>query len=241
MNNYIKNYEKYKKIAMQQIEDIEVIQKLLDENSVEREFNNNRNAIILLGFSGNGKTKYRNDILSIARKKNLEYKVLSIDDIILTIRNVTGKKETVENVLNAINYIIDRAVESDQNIICDGNYLSILTRQALIDTLHEYGYTVTMVDLTDNINKTIYNRIKDATEKRLFEYSILGKEVNKKEIFDSLYREIINFYKKEKEISNIDEQKLYKLHNYKVDKYLTYEDNLEDALNLETEYQLKKD
>ena len=119
-----------------------------------------KDAIILLGYSGNGKSTWSREF----RQKNSEFQEFSWDEEMgKLLRNRRGQKISGEEQLRVVGQSLED--KSDKNIVVDGNYLNLPLRVALINTLHGYGYNVYLADLTPQINETLQYRIDDEIDK----------------------------------------------------------------------------
>lgn len=162
------------------------------------------NAVILFGFSGNGKTTYIEDFI----KYNPDYVVASMDEVVNELHKELNRKITPREITKAFGEEVDVLCKAGKNIIFDGNFLNLLTRSALADTLKLYGYQVNLVDITDNIMEVLTNRIMDVAGKRIgvkIDSSNIQQYVNHPKFIEA-QKEIGNYYNKEVKTSNINEQ-----------------------------------
>ena len=202
MNRYYNEFIKYVRLSEKTKEGY-TFDRLLREAKELMVSNDNRDkhAIIVLGFSGNGKTTYINNFI----ESNPEYSIVSMDRVareVLDSKCNNPSAKIVENFGNAL----EEASNNKKNIIIDGNFLNMLTRLALIDTLSSYGYLIDMVDLTPHINETKESRIKDVSCRRLnITEDIFTNNRNHPRIKE-IEKEIESFYENERARSFIDEQ-----------------------------------
>ena len=162
------------------------------------------NAVILFGFSGNGKTTYIEDFI----KYNPDYVVASMDEVVNELHKELNRKITPREITKAFGEEVDVLCKAGKNIIFDGNFLNLLTRSALADTLKLYGYQVNVVDITDNVMEVLTNRIMDVAGKRIgvkIDSSNIQQYVNHPKFIEA-QKEIGNYYNKEVKTSNINEQ-----------------------------------
>ena len=162
------------------------------------------NAVILFGFSGNGKTTYIEDFI----KYNPDYVVASMDEVVNKLYKELNRKITPREITKAFGEEVDVLCKAGKNIIFDGNFLNLLTRSALADTLKLYGYQVNVVDITDNVMEVLTNRIMDVAGKRIgvkIDSSNIQQYVNHPKFIEA-QKEIGNYYNKEVKTSNINEQ-----------------------------------
>lgn len=162
------------------------------------------NAVILFGFSGNGKTTYIEDFI----KYNPDYVVASMDEVVNELYKELNRKITPREITKAFGEEVDVLCKAGKNIIFDGSFLNLLTRSALADTLKLYGYQVNLVDITDNVMEVLTNRIMDVAGKRIgvkIDSSNIQQYVNHPKFIEA-QKEIGNYYNKEVKTSNINEQ-----------------------------------
>ena len=162
------------------------------------------NAVILFGFSGNGKTTYIKDFV----KYNPDYVIASMDEVVNKLHKELNRKITPIEITKAFGEKLDELCKTGNNIIVDGNFLNLLTRSALADTLKLYGYQVNVVDITDNVMEVLTNRIMDVAGKRIgvkIDSSNIQQYVNHPKFIET-QKEIGNYYNKEVKTSNINEQ-----------------------------------
>jgi len=162
------------------------------------------NAVILFGFSGNGKTTYIEGFI----KYNPDYVVASMDEVVNELHKELNRKITPREIIKAFGEEVDVLCKAGKNIIFDGSFLNLLTRSALADTLKLYGYQVNLVDITDNVMEVLTNRIMDVAGKRIgvkIDSSNIQQYVNHPKFIET-QKEIATYYNKEVKSSNINEQ-----------------------------------
>lgn len=165
------------------------------------------NAVVMFGFSGNGKSTYISNFV----KANPDYTVVSIDEVVNRLYDELNRQVESSEIITGFGEELERVCTNGSNIIVDGNFLNLLTRSALTDTLKTYGYQVNIVDITDNIGKVLPIRVMDMAGARL------GVKINHSNVRDYVTdpvfirtdNEIWNFYQKEKRTSSFDEQIQY--------------------------------
>ena len=236
MSDYEKNYRKYVELSNRDFETFDEVVSATKETCIplSEDMDPLGNAIIIMGFSGNGKTTFIQNFLV----EHPEYKVLSYDEIS---RRVQGKgdrasyqkgkdNEFGDNLAIAIGQEIEKLTSSGEKIIVDGNLLNLFTRMMLVDTLHEAGYNVNLVDITSQIKKTQASRILDETCRVL---RVVPTKENISKIKSSpqyayfkLYVE--SFYLDERKRGFFDLQKENGMLDFGVDKYLTLDSTYEE-------------
>lgn len=232
MNTYNNNFKKYEEITKKDYESLLEIVEIIDKVKEPTIENPKSNAIIILGFSGNGKTTYINNFI----KQNKDYQIASMDELgkklIIKYNKIPGRE-----IVEEFGKVIEKLTNEGKNIIIDGFFLNLFTRMALIDTLHEKGYNVTVVDLTKSINKTLEYRIIDETARLL---NIKPSQNNLFQIiFSKEYKKVresvLSYYEDEKKRSFIDLQNELNLLEYGADKYLTKEATNEELISIKRE------
>ena len=186
-----------------------------------------KSAIIVLGYSGNGKTTW---ISRFVRKEN-EYEIISIDQVAKRIYEREKRRATWDEVIKDFGDRIEIAARNKKPIILDGNFLNLLTRSALTDTLRSLGYYITLIDLTPTIQDRLPKRLLDVVEKEL-QITITNeniKEIRDKSIFQRKAKEILTYHKMEKKRANFEEQERYGLLELGVDRVLNHDCSTEEA------------
>ena len=214
MNEYEKQYSKYVEIASRGYDDYQLIIDAVRLAMVERQGTPTANAIILLGFSGNGKSTWIRNFLRL----NPDYEVISMD----TIQGEFFMQKIYEPgpVIRKMGEAIEEAARHGKNIIFDGNFLNLLTRSALADTLKSFGYNVNAVNITDNIEETLPKRMMDEASRLMnvkIDYSNVKRYLNNPtflKISDKIYK----YYLLERQKSAFDEQIEYGVLDLGIDK-----------------------
>ena len=205
MNKYQEEFEKFAGIAVKDHPSFEDAVDEVKSSLTYKTDYSGEEAIVVLGYSGNGKTTWINNF----RRNNPGYEVISFDEIVkkLTLRygdNLNG------DLLNAaVGEEIEKLCREHANIIFDGRYINLFTRCALTQTLHSYGYFVSMVDLTDLIDVTLIQRIYDYCSADVGTM-IDGQNINKFRQDPRVmrrYDDIMEFHDLEKRNSLFDLQK----------------------------------
>lgn len=176
-----------------------------------------KDAVIILGYSGNGKSTYARRFCEV----NEEYKAISWDGEIIKCLNGRRYSELPRDEHLSI---VGQAIENHnhQNIILDGNYLNLPLRVALINTLHGYGYHVYLADLTPNIDKTLPFRIEDEIKRyqNMPEYSSYPYDVIRSYVTNVIY----DFKRDEETRGAFSEQLRCGVVDLGVEKVLSYQD-----------------
>lgn len=205
MNKYQEEFSRFAGIALKENTSFdEAVEEVKSELKYKSDFSGEE-AIVVLGYSGNGKTTWINKF----RRDNPGYEVVSFDTIVKNLTLRYGDKLDGDILNEAIGEEIERLCDAHSNIIFDGRYLNLFTRCALTQTLHSYGYFVSMVDLTDIIDVTLQHRIYDYCG------ADLGVKIDEHNInkysndprFVQRYNDIMAFYNWEKQNSLFDLQK----------------------------------
>ena len=203
MNTYSENFIKFHKLKKIKYNSYSEFVELIKSKLIEYPKEEDREAIILLGYSGNGKTTWVSSFL----KDNSDYHVLSMDSIVESYSDV--EKIDFLEFVNRIGEILEELSKVENKIILDGFFLSLLTRCSITQTLHSYGYNISVVDLTDYIDYTLPNRVFDFASKRL------GKTIDSSNyleymddpIFIEISNEILYFNEYERKTSDFSRQK----------------------------------
>lgn len=205
MNKYEEVYSKYSEIAGREYDSYdEAVEEVKKSLEYKCDFSG-QEAIIVLGYSGNGKTTW----IKKFRRDNPGYEVVSFDEIVRRLTLEHGNNVNSNMIVKEIGEEIERLSDSNSNIIFDGRFLNIFTRAALTQTLHSYGYFISMVDLTDYIDQILPKRIAECWEKDL------GYKVDSHNFINVIkdskakkrYDEIIAYYKFEKNSTLFPAQK----------------------------------
>lgn len=165
----------------------------------------NGEAIIVLGYSGNGKTTWIDRYI----RENPSFEMVSMDTVTRKIIDREGDHYNPEHLLEDFGNLLEEKCSSGKNIVIDGRFLHLLTRLSLTQTLHSYHYSVGVVDLTDNIQNTLIHRIMDCCGEDMgvtITRSNISQYANDPR-FQRRYQDIMQFYAFEKKSTFYDEQK----------------------------------
>ena len=219
---YMDYLQKYQDLGQRDWKDFKEILDEIDKVKLERVENPTLNAVVVLGYSGNGKTTaIKNFVLN-----NPEYKIISIDEICKSFINQNNKYPNIYELQSLFGKELEKSVINKENIILDGNFLNILNRMALSDYLHSNDYNINSLNLTPMISKTLPLRIEDETTK------ILNKNFQGNRLFYDYAnmlakKNIMSFYSLERKRASMIEQEIYKSLNFGIDKEF-YLDNIKD-------------
>ena len=219
---YMDYLQKYQDLGQRDWKDFKEILDEIDKVKLERVENPTLNAVVVLGYSGNGKTTtIKNFVLN-----NPEYKIISIDEICKSFINQNNKYPNIYELQSLFGNELEKSVINKENIILDGNFLNILNRMALSDYLHSNDYNINSLNLTPMISKTLPLRIEDETTK------ILNKNFQGNRLFYDYAnmlatKNIMSFYSLERKRASMIEQEIYKSLNFGIDKEF-YLDNIKD-------------
>lgn len=205
---YLKNFIKYKDFVENfsgesYVDMVVDVQELLVPKTDNVE---DRKAVVMHGFSGNGKTTWIRNFC----KEHPDYLVLSMDSVVRKSQKETGKMPEGMEITEVFSKALDEICESGKNVIVDGNFLNLLTRMALVDSLHSYGYFVSLVDITPIFDVTIESRIMDEAS-RVFGARITKENVDRVRqhpLYKKVEEHVRGFHEREKASANYDEQKL---------------------------------
>ena len=219
---YMDYLQKYQDLGQRDWKDFKEILDEIDKVKLERVENPTLNAVVVLGYSGNGKTTaIKNFILN-----HPEYEIISIDEICKSFINQNNKYPNIYELQSLFGKELEKSVINKENIILDGNFLNILNRMALSDYLHSNDYNINSLNLTPMISKTLPLRIEDETTK------ILNKNFQGNRLFYDYAnmlatKNIMSFYSLERKRASMIEQEIYKSLNFGIDKEF-YLDNIKD-------------
>lgn len=189
-----------------------------------------KNAIIVLGYSGNGKTTTIRKFLEL----HPEYLVVSIDSICRRFVDIYKRYPLLDELQSIFGATIE--MYSNANLIFDGNFLNLFNRMALSDYLHSLGYNVNMIDLTPNLDETLPSRIMDETEKSIKRH---GSGIPTTEEYAYYYKDaserITDFYMEERKRAFMDEQEEHETLHMGADKVIGMHDDLELAHQIGSE------
>lgn len=219
---YMDYLQKYQDLGQRDWKDFKEILDEIDKVKLERVENPTLNAVVVLGYSGNGKTT----TIKTFVLNHPEYKIISIDEICKMFINQSNKYPNIYELQSLFGKELEKSVINKQNIILDGNFLNILNRMALSDYLHSNGYNINSLNLTPMISITLPLRIEDETTK------ILNKNFQGNRLFYNYAnmlatKNIMSFYSLERKRASMIEQEIYKSLNFGIDKEF-YLDNIKD-------------
>lgn len=219
---YMDYLQKYQDLGQRDWKDFKEILDEIDKVKLERVENPTLNAVVVLGYSGNGKTT----AIKTFVLNHPEYKIISIDEICKMFINQSNKYPNIYELQSLFGKELEKSVINKQNIILDGNFLNILNRMALSDYLHSNGYNINSLNLTPMISITLPLRIEDETTK------ILNKNFQGNRLFYNYAnmlatKNIMSFYSLERKRASMIEQEIYKSLNFGIDKEF-YLDNIKD-------------
>lgn len=203
MSLYLNNFKKYAELTKKEYSSYLELVDDVKNNMVPFPEETVGNAVIVLGFSGNGKSTWIKSFI----EKEKEYVVVSMDEIVSHLSKfIKGFSQT--DIIEAFGKVLDHYSSEGKNIIIDGNFLNILTRTALTDTLRELKYNINLVDLTPNIDEVLPIRVRDefykSTGIRLSTFNI--KDYENTDKYKEIENKIISFKKDEEKRSVINEQ-----------------------------------
>lgn len=163
-----------------------------------------KKAMVMFGFSGNGKTTWINNFCL----ENPEYVVLSMDSVVRELSDRLGRQVDGMEITKAFSEKLDEVCSSNKNVVVDGNFLNLLTRMALVDSLHAYGFGVSLVDITPIFETTIKSRIMSEASR------VIGEEVNEENIskyrddfrYKNMERRVMEYHNMERLRSSFKEQ-----------------------------------
>lgn len=203
MYEYEKQFAKYTKLSEREYNNYSELIEAVKAVSVDRSGDPIANAVVLLGFSGNGKTTWINNFV----QENPSYEVLSMDSV----QRSLGDRAEPSMIVREFARRLEEICSNGKNIVIDGNFLNLLTRSALLDSLKTFKYQVNIVDITNKIGDILPIRILDRTAQ------VLGYKITRENIqnvlktseFSMCRREILEYYMNERIRSNFDEQIQY--------------------------------
>ena len=179
----------------------------LDDLLVQRVGNDEeKHAVVMHGFSGNGKTTWIKKFCS----EHPEYIVLSMDTVVRKKQNELGRRIEGMEITEAFSEAFDEACASSKKIIVDGNFLNLFTRMSLVDSFHTNGYSVSLIDITPIFDTTIKSRIMDEASK-VFGVRITPENVGRvlgHPAYKQVEAHVRGFHEQERARANYDEQKL---------------------------------
>lgn len=219
---YIEYLKKYQELGQRDWDSFESILEEINKVKLNRSDNPTSNAIIVLGYSGNGKTTSINKFIS----KHPEYKAISIDEIGKEFIDKYKKFPNLYEIQSLFGEVLEKLVKNNESIILDGNFLNILNRMALIDYLHGNNYNVNSLNLTPIISETLPKRIEDETSKLLKKY--FNGDNNFYDYANNIANQrVLMYYQQERKKAAMIEQELYKSLSVGVDKEF-YIDDIEE-------------
>ena len=207
MSVYQEQFKKYEDLSRQSYVNYFALINAVRNVMVEKPDEVKANAIVMFGFSGNGKSTWIQEFI----KSNPNYVVLSMDEVVDDLFNKYQRRVHSNEVVEEFGNRLENICRTGNNVIIDGNFLNLLTRSALADTLKIFNYQVNLVDITENVAEYLKNRIIDVVCERYGDkYNVQNYNtyVNDK-AYAYVQSEILEYYEREKKTSNLDEQITY--------------------------------
>ena len=205
-NVYYKNFWKYSQFVktftgedyLDLIEEVNKICVPLKDDGIDRR------AVVMFGFSGNGKSTWIRNFC----KENPDYEILSMDRVVRKRERELGRRIEGMEITGAFSRTFDQVVSTGKNVIVDGNFLNLLTRMSLVDSFHECGYKVSLIDITPIFDVTIERRIMDEASR------VMGVTITPENIclfsdnptYKAVENHVMSFHKDERERASYDEQ-----------------------------------
>ena len=163
-----------------------------------------KKALVMFGFSGNGKTTWINNFC----RENPDYTVLSMDSVVRELSDKLGRRVDGMEITKAFSDKLDEVCSIDSKVIIDGNFLNLLTRMALVDSLHTYGFGVSVVDITPIFDITIQKRILAEASR------VIGEDITEDNVdqfrddfrFKHMEKRVMDYHNMEKLKSSYVEQ-----------------------------------
>lgn len=163
-----------------------------------------KKALVMFGFSGNGKTTWINNFCL----ENPDYVVLSMDSVVRELSDKLGRQVDGMEITKAFSEKLDEVCSSNSNVIVDGNFLNLLTRMALVDSLHTYGFLVSLVDITPIFDITIEKRIMSEASR------VIGVPINEDNVssyrndqrYKNMERRVMDYHNNERLRASYQEQ-----------------------------------
>lgn len=185
-NNFLKYATFIKSKSFESLAD--VMEEVSDIVIPKVDSEEDKKALVMFGFSGNGKTTWINNWCL----ENPEYVVLSMDSVVRELSDKLGRQVDGMEITKAFSDKLDEVCSNNKNVIVDGNFLNLLTRMALVDSLHNYGFGVSLVDITPIFDVTIKSRIMSEASR------VIGEEVNEDNV--SKYRDDFRYKNMEQRV-----------------------------------------
>ena len=185
-NNFLKYATFIKSKSFESLAD--VMEEVSDIVIPKVDSEEDKKALVMFGFSGNGKTTWINNWCL----ENPEYVVLSMDSVVRELSDKLGRQVDGMEITKAFSEKLDEVCSNNKNVVVDGNFLNLLTRMALVDSLHTYGFGVSLVDITPIFDVTIKSRIMSEASR------VIGEEVNEENI--SKYRDDFRYKNMEQRV-----------------------------------------
>ena len=185
-NNFLKYATFIKSKSFESLAD--VMEEVSDIVIPKVDSEEDKKALVMFGFSGNGKTTWINNWCL----ENPEYVVLSMDSVVRELSDKLGRQVDGMEITMAFSEKLDEVCSNNKNVVVDGNFLNLLTRMALVDSLHAYGFGVSLVDITPIFDVTIKSRIMSEASR------VIGEEVNEDNV--SKYRDDFRYKNMEQRV-----------------------------------------
>ena len=197
-NNFLKYATFIKSKSFESLAD--VMEEVSDIVIPKVDSEEDKKALVMFGFSGNGKTTWINNWCL----ENPEYVVLSMDSVVRELSDKLGRQVDGMEITMAFSEKLDEVCSNNKNVVVDGNFLNLLTRMALVDSLHNYGFGVSLVDITPIFDVTIKSRIMSEASR------VIGEEVNEDNVskfrYKNMEQRVMQYHNMERLRASYNEQ-----------------------------------
>ena len=114
-----------------------------------------KSAVVLLGMSCMGKTTFANQFI----KKHPEFTLCSFDKYAIQLIATSFITKTDEAAIHDFGYALDGYLKEGKKVIIDGQYVNVVSRSALFNTLQNAGYTIYVISFLNMSSDTIEERL----------------------------------------------------------------------------------
>ena len=114
-----------------------------------------KSAVVLLGMSCMGKTTYANSFI----KKYPEFTLCSFDNYAIKFIAAAIFTNTDEYAIHEFGKALDEYLSAGKKVIIDGQYVNVVSRSALFNTLQNAGYTIYVISFLNMPKEIIEERM----------------------------------------------------------------------------------
>ncbi len=115
-----------------------------------------RSAVVLLGMSCMGKTTFANQFI----KKHPEFTLCSFDNFAIQLIASALFSNVDEKAIHNFGFALDTYLFEGRKLIIDGQFVNVVARSAIFNTLSNAGYTIYVISFLNMPNEEIEKRLE---------------------------------------------------------------------------------